>query len=244
MADKKAIFFENVEKSYKDNLVLDKLSLSIEKGEFLTIIGSSGCGKTTVLKLINGLLEPESGKIYVNEEDISEVDKIQLRRKIGYVIQEVGLFPNMNVEKNIGYVPSLSKDKNKKQILKNVKELINIVGLEEEMLTRYPSELSGGQRQRVGIARALAAKPEILLMDEPFGAVDEITRKLLQDAIIRIHKSMNVTIVFITHDIKEALKLGSKVVVMDGGKIIQYGPPEQIVKNPKTEFVRELIGAN
>lgn len=244
MADNRVIFFKNVSKSYNENLVLDNFNLTIYRGEFLTIIGSSGCGKTTVLKLINGLLKPEYGSVHVNGDDISKMDHIQLRRKIGYVIQEVGLFSNMNVEKNVAYVPSLSKNKNKKLILEKVKELINIVGLDEEILKRYPSELSGGQRQRVGIARALAAKPDILLMDEPFGAVDEITRKLLQEAIIKIHETMNVTIVFITHDIKEALKLGSKVVVMNEGKIIQYGSPKQIVENPTSEYVRMLVGEN
>ena len=238
------IEFENVKKYYNDNLVLDDFNLSINKGEFLTIIGSSGCGKTTVLKMINGLLQADSGSIYVNGENISKIDQIELRRKIGYVIQEIGLFPNMNIEKNIGYVPSLSKTKNKKEISQKAKELIGVVGLEEDMLIRYPSELSGGQRQRVGIARALAAKPEILLMDEPFGAVDEITRKLLQDAILKIHKSMDVTIVFITHDIKEALKLGTKVVVMDKGKILQYASPKQIMEKPKNEFVKALVGSN
>lgn len=244
MTTSNVIEFQSVKKYYNDNLVLDDFNLSINKGEFLTIIGSSGCGKTTVLKMINGLLQPDSGNIYVNGDNISSINQIELRRKIGYVIQEVGLFPNMSVEKNIGYVPSLSKSKNKKEILNIVKELIGVVGLDENMLIRYPSELSGGQRQRVGIARALAAKPEILLMDEPFGAVDEITRKLLQDAILKIHKSMNVTIVFITHDIKEALKLGTKVVVMDKGKILQYASPKQIIEKPKNEFVKTLVGSN
>lgn len=244
MTTSNVIEFQSVKKYYNDNLVLDDFNLSINKGEFLTIIGSSGCGKTTVLKMINGLLQPDSGNIYVNGDNISSINQIELRRKIGYVIQEVGLFPNMSVEKNIGYVPSLSKSKNKKEILNIVKELIGVVGLDENMLIRYPSELSGGQRQRVGIARALAAKPEILLMDEPFGAVDEITRKLLQDAILKIHKSMNVTIVFITHDIKEALKLGTKVVVMDKGKILQYATPKQIIEKPKNEFVKALVGSN
>lgn len=241
VAHKEAISFVNVSKYYESNIVLDNFNLNVNKGEFLTIIGSSGCGKTTVLKLINGLLAPETGTIYINGEDISKVDIIKLRRKIGYVIQDVGLFPNMNVEKNIGYVPSLYKNINKKQILENVKSLINIVGLDSDILSRYPSELSGGQKQRVGIARALAAKPEIILMDEPFGAVDEITRKLLQEAIKEIHKSMGVTIVFITHDIKEALKLGTKVIVMNNGKIHQYSTPKQLLENPQTDYVRELV---
>lgn len=237
----KAICFENVVKSYSGNKILDDFNLTVNKGDFLTVIGSSGCGKTTLLKLINGLLIPDNGTIYVNGEDISRVDLIKLRRKIGYVIQEVGLFPNMNIEKNISYVPNLSKNRDKKQILKDVKKLINIVGLNEDLLNRYPSELSGGQRQRVGIARALVAKPDILLMDEPFGSVDEITRKLLQEAIINIHESMKVTIVFITHDINEALKLGTNVVVMDKGNLHQYASPKEIIEHPKTDFVRQLV---
>lgn len=241
MTHDKAISFVNVSKAYGNNLVLNNFNLSVNKGEFLTIIGSSGCGKTTILKLINGLLAPDSGTVYVNNQDISKVDIIKLRRKIGYVIQEVGLFPNMNVAKNIAYVPNLNKNKNKKQIFENVKNLINIVGLNEELLPRYPSELSGGQRQRVGIARALASKPELILMDEPFGAVDEIARKLLQEAINKIHKTMDVTIIFITHDIEEALKLGTSVIVMDNGKIHQYAPPNQILENPETEYVRKLV---
>ncbi len=243
MSKNKFIYFKNVSKSYDGNLVLNNLSLSIDKGEFLTIIGSSGCGKTTVLKLINGLLTPDIGTVYVNGEDISKVDQIKLRRNIGYVIQEVGLFPNMNIEKNVSYVPSLSRGFNKNNLSNDVNALMKMVGLEDNMLKRYPSELSGGQRQRVGIARALASKPKLLLMDEPFGAVDEITRKLLQDAIIKIHKSMDVTIVFITHDIKEALKLGTKVLVMDNGVVHQYDSPKEILKNPKTKFIENLIGS-
>lgn len=237
------IQLEGVSKRYGNNLILNKFNLNINKGEFLTIIGSSGCGKTTVLKLINGLLKPDSGKVYVNGEDISVVNKIQLRRKIGYVIQGVGLFPHMNISKNISYVPNLIKKDDKRKITSNASNLIKKVGLSEDMLERYPSELSGGQRQRVGLARALASTPEILLMDEPFGAVDEITRKLLQEEILRIYKDLNVTIVFITHDIKEALKLGTRILVMDKGKIIQVGTPAEIMKNPKTDFVRELTGA-
>lgn len=236
------IRFENVSKRYDQSLILDNFNLKINKGEFLTIIGSSGCGKTTALKLINGLLTPDSGKIYIDENDISTVDQIELRRNIGYVIQGIGLFPHMNVRKNISYVLNLIKKEDKDNIAKKVINLMKIVGLNENMLERYPSELSGGQRQRVGIARALAASPEILLMDEPFGAVDEITRKLLQEEIIRIHKELGVTIIFITHDIKEALKLGSRVLVMNKGEIIQIGIPSEIINNPKTSFVKELVG--
>lgn len=238
-----AIKFEDVCKSYDDNCILNEFNLEVSKGEFLTIIGSSGCGKTTVLKLTNGLLEPSAGNIFIQGEDISSLDQIKLRRNIGYVIQGVGLFPHMNIEKNIAYVPKLINNKNKSEIKDKVHELIKIVGITEDMLDRYPSELSGGQRQRVGIARSLAASPNILLMDEPFGAVDEITRKLLQEEILRIHKEFNMTIVFITHDIKEALKLGTRVIVMDKGEIVQSGTPKEIKENPKTQFVKELIGA-
>ena len=242
MEKQDVIRFEGVSKAYDKNLILNDFSLKINKGEFLTIIGSSGCGKTTMLKLINGLLTPEGGKVHVNGEDISRVNQIELRRRIGYVIQGVGLFPHMNIRKNIAYVPNLIKKDDKIEVASKVEKLIKIVGLSEDMLERYPSELSGGQRQRIGLARALAASPEILLMDEPFGAVDEITRKLLQEEILRIYKELSVTIVFITHDIKEALKLGTRVLVMDKGKIIQIGSPAEIKENPKTDFVRKLIG--
>ena len=237
------IKFKNISKSYENNLILDNFNLEINRGEFLTIIGSSGCGKTTVLKLINGLLTPEAGNIYVEGKDIGEVDQIKLRRKIGYAIQGIGLFPHMSIEKNISYVLNLISKKDKVKIDKKVRELIKFVGMNEDVLKRYPSELSGGQRQRIGIARALAAEPHILLMDEPFGAVDEITRKMLQEEIIKIHKELGVTIIFVTHDIREALKLGTKVLVMDKGQIIQYDSPSKIQENPKSDFVKELIGA-
>lgn len=243
MEEQSIIRLEGVFKSYRDNKILKDFNLDIKKGEFLTIIGSSGCGKTTILKLINGLLTPDDGKIYVGGEDISKVNQIELRRSIGYVIQGVGLFPHMNVRKNISYVPNLTKRESKREIELKVEKLIKVVGLSEDMLNRYPSELSGGQRQRIGIARALAASPSILLMDEPFGAVDEITRKLLQEEILRIYKEFNVTIIFITHDIKEALKLGTRVLVMDKGEVIQLDAPQEIIENPRTNFVRQLIGA-
>ncbi|SFA96208.1 ABC transporter ATP-binding protein [Clostridium frigidicarnis] len=242
MKEENVIQLQSVFKTYGDNKILNDFNLDIEKGEFLTIIGSSGCGKTTILKIINGLITPDKGKVYINGEDISKVNQIELRRSIGYVIQGVGLFPHMNIRKNISYVPNLIKKESKREISLKVEKLIKVVGLSEDMLNRYPSELSGGQRQRIGIARALAASPNILLMDEPFGAVDEITRKLLQEEISRIYKELNVTIVFITHDIKEALKLGTRVLVMDKGKIIQLGASTDIIENPKTNFVRKLIG--
>ena len=241
MESQHCIVFEHVSKSYGKNLILSDFNLNICRGDFLTIIGSSGCGKTTVLKLINGLLAPDEGRVLVNGEDVSKVDQIELRRKMGYVIQEVGLFPHMTISRNISYVPDLVKKESKSAIKEKARQLIQMVGLEEEILSRYPSELSGGQRQRVGLARALAASPEILLMDEPFGAVDEINRKLLQEEILKIYQKLNVIIVFITHDIKEALKLGTRVLVMDKGKIIQIGTPSEIRNQPASDFVRELV---
>lgn len=242
MENLNCIAFENVSKAYGENRILEDFNLQIAKGEFLTVIGSSGCGKTTVLKLINGLISPDSGRITVNEEDVSQVNQIQLRRRIGYVIQEVGLFPHMTVKRNISYVPNLVKQDSQEEIRQNVEKLVQIVGLEKDIQSRYPNELSGGQRQRVGLARALAARPEILLMDEPFGAVDEINRKLLQEEILKIYHDLKVTIVFVTHDIKEAMKLGTRVLVMDKGKIIQIGTPKEIRENPATDFVKELTG--
>lgn len=237
-----AIVFKNITKSYGEKNILKDFSLNIKKGEFLTIIGSSGCGKTTVLKMINGLIKPNKGNVFVDGKDISKINLIDMRRKIGYVIQGVGLFPHMKIKNNISYTLNLEKKENKEEILSKVKKLVKIVGLDEEIINRYPNELSGGQRQRVGIARALVGEPDIILMDEPFGAVDEITRKLLQDEIYKIYKKYNVTIVFITHDISEALKLGTRVIVMDNGEIVQSGTPKEIRENPKTEFVRKLIG--
>lgn len=235
------IRFEHVSKSYGENIVLDDLNLEIHKGEFITVIGSSGSGKTTMLKLINGLLTPTKGIIYVDGKDISKENQTLLRRNIGYVIQGIGLFPHMSVRKNIAYVPELLNRHDKNRTARAVERLIEVVGLERDMLERYPAELSGGQRQRIGIARALAANPEILLMDEPFGAVDEITRKMLQNEIARIHRTLGVTIVFITHDIKEALKLGTRILVMNKGKIEQDGAPEEIRSAPSTPFVKELV---
>ena len=220
------IRFEQVTKAYGDQVILKAFDLKIRKGEFLTVIGSSGSGKTTMLKLINGLSAPTQGKIYIDGKDISQENQTLLRRNIG-------LFPHMTVRKNIAYVPSLLNQHDKERTRKAVERLIGVVGLEQEMLDRYPSELSGGQRQRVGIARALAANPNILLMDEPFGAVDEITRKMLQAEITRIHRELGVTIVFITHDIREALTLGTRIIVMKDGHIEQDGTPEEICNTPK-----------
>ena len=234
------IEFTNVKKSYGDNRVLNDFNIEIEKGSFVTIIGSSGCGKTTVLKMINGLLVPDAGKIKIKGEDIKNKDQIQLRRNIGYAIQGSVLFPHMTVEENIAYVPNLLNKKDKAKTKDAVDKWMNIVGLTEDLKDRYPAELSGGQQQRVGIARALAASPEILLMDEPFGEVDEITRKQLQSELLDIYQKTSITVLFVTHDIGEALKLGTKVLVMDKGEIHQYATPEELLRNPATEFVKKL----
>ena len=234
------IEFQKVKKSYGDKDVLKGLDLSIEKGSFVTIIGSSGCGKTTALKMVNGLLKPDSGSIKIKGEDIRQKDQTQLRRNIGYAIQGSVLFPHMTVEQTISYVPNLLNKRDKQKTRAAVDKWMKLVGLEQELKERYPAELSGGQQQRVGIARALAASPEILLMDEPFGAVDEITRGQLQAELKRIHRQTGITVLFVTHDIGEALKLGTKVLVMDQGEIQQYGAPGELLSRPATEFVRQL----
>ena len=235
------IEFRHVKKAYGDKVILKDFNLSVEKGEFVTIIGSSGCGKTTVLKMVNGLLEPAEGDILVEGVSIREKDQTQLRRNIGYAIQGSVLFPHMTVEQNIAYVPNLLNKREKKKTGDAVSKWMKIVGLDEEMRERYPAELSGGQQQRVGIARALAASPEILLMDEPFGAVDEITRAQLQTELHQIYEKTGITVMFVTHDISEALKLGTKVLVMDQGKIRQYAPPKELLHHPADEFVGRLV---
>ena len=236
------IRLEHVTKSFGRYKALDDVSIVVEEGEFLTVIGRSGCGKTTMLRMINGLQKPDSGKVYAAGEDVGEADLIRLRRKIGYVIQNKGLFPHMTVEKNIIYVPVISGQKDKRQNRKLAEELIGLVGLEREMLDRYPEELSGGQQQRVGIARALASRPKLVLMDEPFGALDEITKRAMQNELLALQKKLGMTVVFITHDIREAMKLGDRVLVMEQGKIAQCDTPENVKKNPADEFVKELIG--
>ena len=234
------IRFEHVNKSFGAEKVLVDFSLHIEEGEFLTVIGRSGCGKTTMLRMINGLQIPDSGKVLVEGQDVAQADLIALRRRIGYVIQNKGLFPHMTVEENITYVPVISGKKDKQENRKLALRLLQNVGLAQEMADRYPAELSGGQQQRVGIARALAADAKILLMDEPFGALDEITKRAMQDEMLSLQKKLHITIVFITHDIREAMKLGDRVLVMEKGRITQIGTPQEIREYPADDFVREL----
>lgn len=235
------IEYRNVSMVYGDKEIIHGLSIAVEQGEFVTIIGSSGCGKTTLLKMVNGLVVPTGGDVFVEGKSTRELDLTELRRNIGYAIQGSVLFPHMTVYQNIAYVPSLLNKRDKKRTQRAVSKWMDIVGLEEALLERYPSELSGGQQQRVGIARALAASPEILLMDEPFGAVDEITRASLQEEISRIHRETGITILFVTHDINEAMKLGTRILVMDKGQIQQYDRPENIRKQPANEFVATLL---
>ncbi len=235
------IEFKNIKKVYGDKVVMEGFSLTVEKGDFVTVIGSSGCGKTTALKMVNGLIEPDAGEILINGENIRSKDQTQLRRNIGYAIQGSVLFPHMTVEQNISYVPNLLNKRDKARTKAAVSKWMGIVGLDEELKERYPAELSGGQQQRVGIARALAASPEILLMDEPFGAVDEITRAQLQSELRQIYERTRITVLFVTHDIGEALKLGTKVLVMDQGEIQQYGTPEELLRHPATPFVERLV---
>ena len=237
------IRFQAVSKSFGAQTVLRDFSLDVEPGAFVTVIGRSGCGKTTVLKLVNGLLAPDTGRVLVQGQDVARADLVALRRRIGYAIQSVGLFPHMTVEKNIAYVPAISglEGWKGKQRGEKAAALLKQVGLDPALAGRYPRALSGGQRQRVGIARALAAGPELLLMDEPFGAVDEITRGQLQEEILRIHRESGITILFVTHDIAEALKLGTRTLVMDGGTVQQCDRPEELLRHPATDFVRELV---
>lgn len=238
------IEFQHVTKSFKDNKVLSDISLTIEDGELVAIIGSSGCGKTTTLKMINRLIRPTKGKIFIDGKDIEDMNKVEMRRSIGYVIQQAGLFPHMTVRENIELIQRLEK-KDEEQIRKNTEYLMDMVGLNgDEFLDRYPNDLSGGQQQRVGVARALANNPKIILMDEPFSALDPMTRVSLQDELIALHEKVDKTIVFVTHDMDEAIKIADKICIMKDGHILQYDTPEEILKNPANEFVENFVGKN
>lgn len=238
------IEFKNIKKSYKNSIVLEDFNLKIDKGNLVVLIGSSGCGKTTLLKMINRLIEPTSGDIFVDGKNNKDVDPIELRRSIGYVIQQTGLFPHMTVKENIEIIPKLM-GRSQEEIDKKTVELFNMVGLDPEKYSdRYPVELSGGQQQRVGVARAFATDAEIILMDEPFSALDPITRTELQEQLFNIQKEYKKTIVFVTHDMDEALNLADKICILKDGKILQYDTPENILKNPAGEYVEEFVGKN
>ncbi|SBV96522.1 Quaternary amine uptake ABC transporter (QAT) family, ATP-binding protein [uncultured delta proteobacterium] len=240
-----AIIFDAVSKRFGTSgpPAVDGVSLSIHEGEFITILGSSGCGKTTLLKMVNRLYEPDSGSVYLFGENTRDVDAIKIRRRIGYVIQQVGLFPHMTVARNIATVPELLQW-DRARIRDRVDALLALVGLEPEAFRfRYPSQLSGGQQQRVGLARALAVDPKIMLLDEPFGAIDAITRNNLQDEVLRLHGGLKKTFLLVTHDIAEAFKLGNRVVVMDKGRVCQFDTPARICAHPAEGFVASLVNS-
>ncbi|MCC8181318.1 MAG: ABC transporter ATP-binding protein, partial [Planctomycetes bacterium] len=225
-----AICFDKVSKRFSPDgpYAVEEVSLSCEEGELITILGSSGCGKTTLLKMVNRLCEPDSGSVILFGENVNDVDVINIRRRIGYVIQQVGLFPHMTIGKNVATVPELLRWDSRK-VADRVDELLSLIGLEPATYRdRYPTQLSGGQQQRVGLARALAADPKIMLLDEPFGAIDAITRANLQDELLQLHNGLKKTFLFVTHDISEAFKLGDRVVVMDKGKVCQFDKPAAI----------------
>ena len=234
------IQFTHVNKSYGGNPILKDLNFTIEDGQFVVLIGPSGCGKTTTLKTINRLIEPDSGTISIDGKDIRETNKVELRRHIGYVIQQIGLFPNMTVAQNICVVPKLLKY-DQKRCDEIVREMLKLVGMEQHA-DKYPSELSGGQQQRIGVLRALAASPPIVLMDEPFGALDPQTREVLQDEVKNIQRKLGKTIVFVTHDMGEALKLADVIIFMDAGEVVQMASPEEMLEHPATERVRDFLG--
>ncbi|MGO4541753.1 betaine/proline/choline family ABC transporter ATP-binding protein [Paenibacillus sp. 2TAB19] len=239
-----AIDFRNVTKSYGAGNVLENFNLSIPTGKILTLIGPSGCGKTTLLKMINRLVDADAGTILVEGKDIGSLDPVLLRRDIGYVIQQIGLFPHMTIEDNITIVPRLKSAKKKKELADRAAQLLQMVGLEpEKFRRRYPHELSGGQQQRIGVARALASEPSIILMDEPFSALDPISRVQLQNELIGLNQKVGKTIVFVTHDIDEALKIADVIVLLRDGKIEQIGAPDELLRNPASDYVKEFVGA-
>lgn len=237
------IRFENVTKRFPDGTeALKDISLVLPTHQLTAIIGPSGCGKTTLMKMINKLEKPTEGSIYIDEKPINDMDEVQLRRSIGYVIQRIGLFPHMTISDNVALVPKLLEwSKEKKE--ERVRELLQLVGLDPEVyMERYPLELSGGQQQRVGVVRALAGDPNIVLMDEPFSALDPISREQLQDELRNLQQTINKTIVFVTHDMDEALKIADTIIVMRAGKVEQTGTPQQLIDNPANEFVQNFIG--
>ncbi|QPP07223.1 betaine/proline/choline family ABC transporter ATP-binding protein [Streptomyces bathyalis] len=239
------IRFENVTKRYPDGTsAVHELSLEVARGELVTLVGPSGCGKTTTMKMVNRLIEPTSGRILLDGEDISTVDPVELRRRIGYVIQQVGLFPHKTVLDNTATVPFLL-GWSKAERRKRAAELLEMVGLDPARYgDRYPDQLSGGQRQRVGVARALAADPPVLLMDEPFGAVDPVVREHLQNEFLKLQSTLHKTVLFVTHDIEEAVRLGDRIAVYGDGRIEQFDPPAKVLGAPATPYVADFVGAD
>jgi osmoprotectant transport system ATP-binding protein len=236
------IEIDQVTKSYGDRRVVDRLSLTVGAGELCVLLGTSGCGKSTTLRMINRLIPTDSGSIRVGGEDVAAVSAEALRRRIGYAIQSIGLFPHWTVEDNIATVPRLLKWR-AARVSDRVSELLELLRLDPLTYRgKYPHQLSGGEQQRVGVARALAADPELLLMDEPFAAVDPITRDALQAELARIHQATGKTIVFVTHDIEEALRLATVIAIMDRGRIVQLGTPLEILEHPASDFVRDFVG--
>ncbi|WP_024622330.1 betaine/proline/choline family ABC transporter ATP-binding protein [Metaclostridioides mangenotii] len=239
------IEIKNVTKKIGNKTILNDISLSIDTGMLVVLIGSSGCGKTTTLKLINKLIKPTSGEIYINDNPISKQNEIELRRNIGYVIQNTGLFPHLTIKENIELIPRLKKEKSIEEIEQTTNDLLKMVDLDsEEYLDKYPSELSGGQQQRIGVVRAIATDADIILMDEPFSALDPITRTSLQDELFTLQEELKKTIIFVTHDMDEALKIADKICIMKDGQIAQYDTPENILRNPANEFIKDFIGEN
>jgi len=236
--------FQNISKQYDQHLVVSDINFKVEQGELVVLIGPSGCGKTTLLKMINRLIKPSSGDIFINGRSIFTQNEVELRRNIGYVIQQTGLFPHMTVRQNIEIIPKLQKV-DKEQIAKRSIQLMEMVGLDpQQFLDRYPFQLSGGQQQRIGVARAFACDPEIILMDEPFSALDPITRSQLQDELADLQSKVQKTIVFVTHDMNEAIKIADKICLLHEGKIVQYDTVEEIMKNPANDYVAGFIGRN
>ncbi len=242
----KAIRFDHVSKQFPGAArpSVDECSFQVEAGSFITLLGPSGCGKTTLLKMVNRLYEPTGGTIIIDDTDVRQLPVTELRRQIGYVIQQTGLFPHLTVAQNIATVPTLLKWP-KERIAARVDELLALIDLApDEYRGRYPAQLSGGQQQRIGLARALAADPGVILMDEPFSAIDAITRESLQDEMLRLQRKVRKTILFVTHDVDEALRLADKIVVMRAGKVVQYDTPFNILTRPADAFVAELLGAD
>lgn len=235
------IEYRNIKKSYGDKPIIQDVSFTVEKGEFVVIIGPSGCGKTTTVKMLNRLIDASEGEIFINGVSTKDMDLIKLRTSIGYVIQQIGLFPNMTVEENISVVPRIMKW-DKEKTLNRVKELLNMVNMPyNEYAKKYPRQLSGGQQQRIGVLRALAVNPPIIIMDEPFGALDPITREILQSEVKKIQKELNITVLFITHDMHEAMKMADRILFMDHGKILQDAPPKEMLLHPANQEISKFI---